>query len=176
MYRVYHCYTLFLPHVAYKQLLWGNCYSSISKGISELKACSYKHTAHHLWEQLSMNNLNKQQEQKPKTTKIAQYWITVCCREELDSQSRIFLMYKYIIIMHYTDVHGCIHAYLHTYIHAYIHDIHTYMMSYLFNSGLIPQEKCTVATLQLEQDVPIGSSCLECQLYVAMPLPAQCTV
>ncbi len=42
------------------------------KGISELKACSYKHTAHHLWEQLSLNNLNKQQDQNPKTTKMAQ--------------------------------------------------------------------------------------------------------
>ncbi len=81
------------------------------------------------------------------------------------------------IIMHYTDMHGCIHAYLHTYIHACMHILwHTYMMSYFLNFGLIPQEKCTVATLQLGQDVPIGSSCLECQLYVAMPLLAQCTV
>ncbi len=76
------------------------------------------------------------------------------------------------------------HTYIHTYIHAYIHDIHTciqahihtYIMSYLLNSGLIPQEKCAVATLQLGHDVPIGSSCLEYQLYVALPLLAQCTV
>ncbi len=78
-----------------------------------------KHTAHHLWEQLVLNNLNKQQEQKSKTTKIAQYWITVCCRKELDSQSSqipklelSYLMHKYIIILCTTQT--CMDAYMHT--------------------------------------------------------------
>ncbi len=67
------------------------------------------------------------------------------------------------------------HTYNMTYIHAYRHTC-IHIMSYLLNSGIISQEKCTVATLELGQDVPIGSSCLERQLYVAMPLLAQCTV